>query len=356
MPTNAEGDIPASAPIAVLFGPERFLILDATDALKRALVNKHGEVAQTLYDGASVKPADVLDECRSMSLMMHHKLVIIDRADAMLSEADSDDAAPAAARKRGQSDRPARELFEAYAASPDPSATLLLRADTWRSPRLDSAITRSGGVVRKFDWLDDASAVAWAKNRARQHHGHAIDPDAVNALIATVGSDLARIDSELAKLALSVDSRPGRAGAAITAADVREMCGQTREEDIWAIQAGLFSGDRARMLANLHEALDVSRHSPVAVHIAYLSLARQLDAAARGFAARDNPNAIASRAKLWGATRDAVLNRGRSLKPAQTAGLLAAAIDTDRRLKSSGGDPVHLLEAMTLRFASVLGG
>lgn len=350
--------IPATAPIAVLCGPERFLQLDCTESLRAALVKKHGEISTFAFDGASARPADILDECRSMSLMMQHKLVIVDNAERLLASSDDEDgdaAAPAtSARRRAPGEKSPRELFESYAASPDPTATLVFRAETWRPGNLDKAVAKSGGVVVKCEAFSTASAADWVRKRAEPRHGHPITADAASALLDAVGPDLARLDSELAKLALAVEGAGKGADAPITAETVRAMCGFSREEEVWSIQNGLMAGDLPASMRNLHQALDISRHSPVLVGIAYLDLAKKLDGAARGLAARESPESINRRLRLWGPSGFAIINKARTLKPGTTAGLLKEAVEADRRQKTGQGDPLHILEGLTLRFASVL--
>lgn len=357
MPPTAKAEaIPIDAPIAILHGPERFIQLDLTDVLRAALTKKHGEINSLAFDGSSARPADILDECRSMSLMMQHKCIVVENAETMLAVKDEDEDAPAASQgaRRRPGEKTAREMFETYAASPDASTTLILRAATWRPSNIDKAVIKSGGVVIKCEPYSDSEAVQWVRRRAPERHHHPIAPDAAQALIAAVGTDLGRLDSELAKLSLAVEGGK-TADAPITAETVRALCGFSREEEVWSIQRGLMAGDAAAALRNLHQALDVSRHSPVLVGIAYLDLARKLDGVARGLAAREAPPAIFSRVKLWGSSGEAVMAAARRLRPSATADLFQAAVDADRRQKSGQGDPVHILEGLTLRFASVLG-
>ena len=191
-------------PVAILHGPERFLQLALTDEIKRAIAARHGPTDPVVIDGASAVACDVLDECRSLSLMQPFKLVIVENADQLVKAADDDPHAASAAMftKRGHSARTAREMFQDYAKKPEPAACLVLRAPTWKPGNLDKAVLGSLGIIHKCEELSLAQAAHWALRRATDHHKAALEPAAAQRLVDTVGPDLGRLDNELAKLAM----------------------------------------------------------------------------------------------------------------------------------------------------------
>jgi DNA polymerase III delta subunit len=348
--------------IAVLHGRERFLIDYHTHALREGLEKAHGQFDTLRFDGAASGsanlPAEILDECRSFGLMAGHKLVIVDNADALLKESEDDEdasdapaASPRPAARAGPRRKTARELFESYAQDPSPSATLLLRATTWRPGRLDKAIAALGdsggaGAVIKCEAPTAENAVAWCRARCRKQHAVELAPDAAALLVDHIGPDLARLDTELAKLACVDPGKP------ITAEVVREFVGYAREEKFFAIQGSLVSGDAGAALAHLRELVEVSRQDPVPLNWAYIDLARKLHGASVGLAAGENPYALAGRLKLWGPQQESLFRTARKLRPGDAAALLQAAVQTDVKLKTGQGDPVVNLEVLTLRFAA----
>lgn len=352
MAKSAASSIPPAAPFAVLYGEERFLQLDHTERHRAVLTKAHEEIDTVVFDGQSANPADILDECRSLSLMQRHKLVIIDNADLLLKAADDEDDAPAAPTlgRRGHAERTAREMFESYAKSPEPSACLLLRAGAWRAGNLDKAIVAAGGAIVECEPYAPEQAMAWAADRAKTRHRATIDPDAAALLVDNLGTDLGRLDSELGKLALVAATRtPDVPKPAITRALVAEMVGFSREEEAWSLQRDLLGNDANRALSNLHDALNVSRHNPVLINLVYLDLARKLDGVCRAVNAGEQP-----RVRLWGESARIIPEAARRMKPAQTAALLQAAVQADHRQKSGQGDPVHILEALTLKFVGAI--
>lgn len=347
--------IPIGAPVVVLHGEERFLHLEHTRLLRDALKKAHGEVDVVVFDGATASPADVLDECRSLGLMVTHKLVIVDAADDLLKAKGEDgeaDAPAPAAVALGRAGKSARELFEAYCASPEPAATLLLRAESWLTKtKLHAAILSAGGAAVECAPLGDGEAARWAIECARAAHGVTLNPDAAGRLVAAIGTDMARLDSEIGKLSLTLLAGAQGAGGGggqpsgpITLALVNEMVGESREDEAWSLQQAVLSGDPARAMADLHRALEIARHNPVLVNIVYLDLCKKLDGLCRGAPIR-----------LWGASASAIQGASRALGPLTTARMLNTAVQADVKLKSGQADPVRLMESVTLQFASRLG-
>lgn len=367
-PSQSPGPAPVG-PVIILAGPERWLQIEHTRQTLDRLRQQHGDLDPVRFDGPTARPADVLDECRSLGLMQPHKLVVVDDAPAMLGagkgDADdtpqaSDDATPAtpatpATHANPGPDAPdasdVRLAMERYAEAPEPATTLILRAKSWTLTRIAKAVTASGGSVVPCEALPAARAVAWCVARATAHHRASIAPDAAGMLVDRVGTDLSRLESELAKLALAAASGTGQ--AVIGVAHVQALVGESRQEALWEIQRGPLSGDPRAALHDLRHALTVSRHNPVAIGIAYADLARKIDGAARALAQGQPPGAVAARLKLWGPSRDPILDRAASVKPADAAAILDAAIDLDARAKTGRGDPVRMLEGLTIRLTSL---
>jgi DNA polymerase III delta subunit len=323
-------------PVAVLVGPERFLQLDYAARAREALQGRHGRVEVFRFDAETSRPADVLDECRSMGLLAAHKLVVVDNADAMLKDW-REEGEPS---RRGE--RSPRELFADYVRRPEPSATLLLRAPRLVMGKLEGALREGGGALVPCEEATPAAAAAWACQRAARH-GVRLARPAGDRLVAALGCDLARLDSELARLAVMTAAR---GQGEITAELIDRETGVAREEEVWSIQAPLLSGDARAALEHLDGLLSVSRQAPAGLSWAFIDLARKLDGACRGQTAH---------LRLWGPSAAVIPAVARSLAPEQTAALLEAAVETDARLKSGRGEPRRLLERLTLRFTGLTG-
>lgn len=332
-PAAGGPNLDTASPILVLHGKEAFLRADYTRKLKAGLLEAHGDLETLHFDGQTDQLADVLDECRSFGLMQQHKLVVVDNADQLV-KAD------------------ARPLMERYAEHPVEAATLVLRCETWHKGNLDKLISKAGGEIVKCEDVSPQAALAWATSRATEAHGANLARDAAQLLVERVGGDLGRIDSELAKLA--VEAAPAGKGKVptITAEQVAELVGMTREEVVWTIQELILTAGPEELLAQLRTILDNSKQDQTVVtFFAAMDLCRKLHAAARGFEQRLNPADIAKRLKLWGPSRDAVLNVARQLDPREAGELLSLAVDADRKSKSGLGKPSRMLECLSLEIA-----
>ena len=317
----------ADARCAIVHGADRFLQQLYIDALRGQLEDSFGEIDVIRTDGKAVEPAEVLDECRSFGLMTTHKLVVVDDADQML-------------KREG-----VRPIFERYAQAPSESATLVLRASTWHKGKLDKAGEAGGGILIPCKAMSEPEAVAWIGKRTAKAHGVSIDRNAAARLVERAGTDLAKLDAELAKLA----SHAG-AGGTITPEHVREMIGRSREESAWVVQETLLRGNPAASMHKINELLTVSRVPPILLRRAMLDLAKKLHAVGR--AARDggNPAKPGASVRVWGPVIDA----GRSLSPDISAMLLEEAVRADRAAKTGRGDEVRGLEILAARFARAL--
>lgn len=318
----------------VLHGKEPFLRQAYVDQLREALSEAGVEFDTIRFDGSQAGVAEVLDECRSMGLLAAHKLVIVDHAEDWV---------------KGDTSRP---MVERYAESPSDSVTLVLRAETWRPGKLDKAIEALGaaGGVIKCDAVTEAQALTWAKGRVKKRHGREIEADAASELVARVGPDLGRIDSELAKLATGTPE-----GGAIELQTVRDLVGLSREQEVWGLQAILLSGSAEASLTHMHDLLGVSRVPTVLMRWAMTDLTRKLHAAASGLASGMPAPAIASALRLWGPSRDMILATARRLRPEATGALLSAAVEADAAGKTGRGDEVRGLEMLALRITSAVG-
>ncbi|MCC6320416.1 MAG: DNA polymerase III subunit delta [Phycisphaerales bacterium] len=352
----------AAARFVILHGKERFLQDQYLRTLREDLSRKHGaEGFDTVrFDGQQGARilADIMDECRSFGLMQQHKIVLIDNAE-MLVKADDDDAPPPPPKAVGKkqprtASHSPREVLEAYTERPSDGATLVLRAATWRPGNLDKAVAAmpagSGSVIKcEPPSFDDAAN--WATRRCKARHNSTIDLDAARALVHAAGVDLGRIDTELEKLALAA----GGDGSPITLDLVERMVGKTRQEEFFAIQGSLLSGDAARVLGHLRELIEVSRQDPVPIAWAYIEAARKLHLASRAAAEGRDVGRLQYQLKVFGPGADQMMANlaklSRQVSPVLAATMLRRAVQMDAGNKSGLGEPVRNLEVMALAFA-----
>lgn len=339
---SASPSIDAAHRIVILRGPDRFIALEWTRRLREALEAAHGGVGVFTYDGRNANPAEVLDECRSFGLLDAHKMVIVENADQFLAAGKDDDA------PTGRGAATTRSILEEYAKEPVPSATLVLRSETWRPGRLDKAVAKVGTII-KCEPPNAAAAERAVQRRAQDPHGVAIAPRAASMLVELIGPDLGRLDVEIAKLAAFVGS-----GGTIDEEAVRTLVGLSREEKAWIIQEAILARDPAHALRVLRELLEVSLQPEQPILWAIHDLLIKIHAAGHRLRAGASPGDVARELRLWGAARDGVLGAAKRLDPREAAALLSDSIAADRGGKSGLGQGRRTLEVLTVRIADRL--
>lgn len=363
---RSSGDLGPGARVVLFAGPEAFLRDEGTKQLIAAIEAADGPAQVVRFDGTTAAVADVLDECRSLGLLAERKVVIVDDADQLLKEEKDEEGGGKPARggagQRGAASYTRRELMERYASAPTESVTLILRAPGWRPGKIDALIEQSGGIVR-CDELSDSRAVELIIRRAKDVCGVTLPRDAAELMVERLGPAMARLSSELEKLAAACGggaSGGGGSAGTITRELVASFVGKSREEEAWEIQRAVLGGDPGAALSTLRDLIEVSRADPVPLRWSMADLARKLHAASAALAAGANPWDASKAAKLWGRPDDernrALLDAARRRKPGVWAALLGEAVEADWRGKTGRGDEVIALEVLTLRFARAIGG
>lgn len=317
----------ASMRIVVLTGKDSFLRVERSRQLQEALEAAHGSVDRFELDGASCTLAAVMDELRSYGLLSTHKLVVVDNAEAFL----------------GAEDR--RRAMERYAESPQAESTLLLRAGArWNPGKFDKLVEAGGGAVIKCEAPGEQEAVRWCGVRAEKRHGTQLAPGAADLLVEKIGTDLARLDTELGKLAAAAGE-----GTPVTRALVAEFVGLSREEAAWELQSVLMRDGPRAALEKLGELVRVSGVPEVMVAWSVADVMRKVHDAARLLAAGEQEFAVARQLRLWGDAQSMVCRAARALGPRRAARLLDEAMRTDMRMKSGlSSDGVRTCEALVV--------
>ena len=333
--------------IVLLRGPELFLQMEYTRRLTQLLREKFGDVEQFRFDGESATLAEVLDELRTYGLMQNHKLVILDNADMFL--AGKKKAGDEEGDEEKEEKSPNRTAMERYAASPVDSATLLLRAETWRPGRIDKLIEEHGTII-KCEEMSPADTARHAIGRAEREYGVTLSPPAATLLIERIGTSLAHVDTELARLSSYVGAK-----GSITPQIIKDLVEPSREEHAWVIQEAVLSGEAGHALTRLTELLEISKQPKELLFWSVTDLLRKLYHASRQLRAGVSPYQLRGPLKLWGAAEHMVFDAARRVEPARFAQLLHEALASDWRMKTGQRDPMRTLEALIVRVADSVG-
>jgi DNA polymerase-3 subunit delta len=205
-------------PVYALIGSDALMQQEALTAVLRELPR---DAQRSDYDGETAELAQILDELRSFALFGSGKVVVVRNAEQFVS------------RFRSQ--------MEEYVSKPSASATLVLRFSSLPSNQRIYKLLVKVGKIESCAPPKDLSA--WIIERGRAVHGLSIAPTAARFLADLIGDQLGRIDNELAKLALTYDSRK---------IDEDQIAGAVvfqREREMWDLTNALGAGNPAEAVS-----------------------------------------------------------------------------------------------------------
>ncbi|MGD9904870.1 MAG: DNA polymerase III subunit delta [Vicinamibacterales bacterium] len=268
---------------------------------------------------------DVLAAARTLPMMAPRRLVVVHDAEALLTPKrtkDEDEVAPA--KRRAKAATPAEE-FEAYLERPEPTTTLVLEtAGLDRGRRVSKLLLARAAVVDCGALRSVEDLARWLRARLDRDEMQ-MEPAAVKALVEAVGYNapkgprdaptlnLPRLRAEVDKLVLYAAGE-----STITAAHVRDVVIPVDES------AGIFA------------LIDVVRQGQAAAAL------REVDALLEGGSAAP---------MILGLVRTAA---GQLRPDARARRALAAVLDADLALKTSRGEPRHVLERLVVELCGTV--
>jgi DNA polymerase-3 subunit delta len=324
------GQAPA---VALLHGPEPFLIEDAVARITRALFPdvapgeaEAGRAAPAaapdlalLRETFDARDADV-ESVVASALMLPwtsaRRLVVVKGVEAL-------------AAKRS-------EPLIAFLRAPNPSTVLLLLAGQLLIPShwLLGALP-SAAVVPVVAPVG-SHLVAWLRDRARAD-GIGLDEAAATLLVDLSGSDLTQLRGDVEKAALA----GGPANRAVGVAEVRAVVGEHRLRHIFELTRALVAGDLATALSVLERLLN-GGEEPLGVLGMLAREVRALWTAAEGLRLGRRDEEIARTLRRPPQAAALMIERARALAPGAAAQLLERCWEAERRLKLSGAARAEL--------------
>ena len=263
----------------------------------------------------------ILSAARTLPMMAPRRLLIVHDAEALLApkRVKDDEAAEAVPKgKRAMAATPAEE-FEAYLQRPEPTTTLVLETGGLdRGRRVTRLLLAHAAIVNCAELRTAADVARWLAARLDRDEMR-IEPAAVQALIEAVGwrqvrgsrderaMDLARLRSEVDKLVLYAAGE-----SIISAAHVRDVVMPSEEpgED-FALGKAVGAGNATACLKELDALLNSGMPPPMAL------------GQVRAAVGKLRPDARAKRA-------------------------MTAVLEADLAIKSSRGEPRHVLERLVV--------
>jgi len=291
--TKAKNNAPR--PVYAVFGSDDFLRAQAVEMLLGCLLGEdRGNGALTLFEGESAQLADVLDECRTPSLLAPLRVICVRDADEFVTTHRK--SLEAFLEKLIPSDDPKK----AKPLLPEVRCSLLLVCKAWRkTTRLYKLVERVGANIACEPPKGRAGLATWAVEQARSAHGCRLAPAAAGRLVDLVGDDLGMLNMELAKLATYVGDR-----GEIAPKDVEALVGWSRVERVFGITDAIARRDVRRALTLWEQVLANDRR---ASYLAVGGLAygfRRLAEAKRMTSQGCSVAEAKSRLNIWAQTGD----------------------------------------------------
>jgi len=301
------------APVYLFYGPEKYLIARAVEALKNKLLGPGAELFDYQeFEGKEINPESLLSATHTPPVLSVKRLIVV--KDAPLNE---------------------EALLKAF-SPPCPTSCLVFLAgeEIDKRKKLVKAIQQAGRVV-EFGNLPPAELAQYFKDEARKL-GRPLEEEAAQALAETV-TGLEQGLKELEKLDLYLPS-----GTPITLHDVETLVpAALSSKTIFQLLDALTEGDRSTAI-NLCRKLLASGEAPLAIlgmiarQFRLLLLAHIHDPA--------SPLAEVLGLHPWVAKKIARLARKYSL--ASTASALEKILKADVALKTGANDPRLILEQL----------
>jgi DNA polymerase III delta subunit len=129
-----------------------------------------------------------------------------------------------------------------------------------------------------------------------------------------VGTDLARLDTELAKFGAYLAREP-EGKRVVTAELVTLLVGQSREEAAWEVQEAVLGGRPAQAVRKVRELVEISQAPEQLILWSLVDLARKLHDAARMLGEGASEGTVSKQVKLWGPSMGPTLRAARLLAP-----------------------------------------
>jgi DNA polymerase III delta subunit len=259
----------------------------------------------------------ILATARTLPMMAPRRVVVVHEAERLLSPKRSkDDEAEPAPEPTGRKRKapapvsPAEE-FEAYIEAPEPMTTLVFITGALdANRRLVKLVRRHAAVVDCGSLASPQDAAAWIRKRLEKDE-LTIEPKAIALLLETTGLSLGRIRAEIEKVVLYAAGE-----SMVTERHIRDLVVPESEpgED-FALGKAIWNNDAAGALSEITAQIDIGAQ-PVMI-------LGQIRAAA-----------------------------GRLRPDARIRKALELVLETDLAIKSSAGQPKHLLERLVIELCA----
>jgi DNA polymerase III subunit delta len=224
-------------PLYLFIGEEQYLqelclkmLYESVDASSRVFNVAVLTIGSDIGSGSRITAATVIDMANQWPMIAARRVVVVRDFDKIKEDE--------------------YELVLNYLKQPSTTSTIVFQAVAPDQRRkVTQALIKSCTVV-SFDLLAEDRAKKWAEGFLKLR-GASIEPRALDRLVSLVGTRLARLSNELAKLATYAGDQ-----GAISEEAVRELVPRAREHTSWELWDAILERDQKRSIRLINRLLD----------------------------------------------------------------------------------------------------
>jgi len=272
-----------------------------------------------------VTAADVFDELRTLPFLTGKRVVVIKKADDFVSTN--------------------RELLEKYFDDPSPTGILVLTVSSWLAQtKLARKLPNVGRLIKVIQpkpWQLPYRLIEYA----RDVYEKKLAKDAAGLLVELTGDDLARLYSEIDKLALFVDD-----AKAITTEHVEALIGHNRIFGAFAVIDAIVAGDTVGAIERLRNMFSEDRTAEYTVVGAFAFHMRRMFQAKVLLEHGVSPAEITKKLRVW-SNKDGFFAQLKAMSLEQIGTSLSRLAEIDYAIKTGQTKAPVAIEQFVLGLA-----
>jgi DNA polymerase III subunit delta len=331
----------------LFLGNELFYRDRCRQALIRAALGEASDNSDALieFDLKEQPFEKLLDEARTFSLFASQRLIIGSNAEAAL---------PRRVTTRG--DSPEGAALAAYFKDPTPGVTILLECrrygwnDREEKDKLERVAKFYAAVPQTVELAPLSAAEALAlSQRAAKHYNLDVAPDLLAELVEMLGNDMARLSSDLEKLALYLGG-----GRAVTRQDLEVLIPEARQSGVFELTDALARKDRPGALQLVDTLAKTGEYWPLQLSMLARLFRQALAAKEQGARAVPQITRLfqSHGTPMWPARARQILEVGQKFSRRELERALIALFRADRDLRRERPTDRIIIEQLVVEMTS----
>ena len=313
--------------IYVIAGKEDSLVnANAAELLDKLLEPSQRVTGFFDPESASATASEVLDELRTAPFLTDKRVVLIRAADDFVSDN--------------------RELLEKYFDNPCPTGRLVLTVKNWDSrTKLAKKLPKVGkliSIVQPKPWELPQRLIKYALDA----HNKKLDRNAAELLVELAGDELARLYSEVDKLALFAGSEK-----VITAKHIETLIGHNRIFGAFAVIDAVIARNAGQAVGRLRAMFAEDKSTEYTVVGAFAYQLRRMFNAKAMLAKGAQRGDIIKRCQIWG-NKESFFALIRKMSLEQIGKYLQRLAETDYAIKTGRTKAPVAMEQFLLELSS----